>query len=151
MIWTLRIECEWGRYLEEECVKEVELDSGTPLLELHEIIQDAVNFGNDHLFEFFAGRHARNRKVEFVAMDSYDWDWEANSNNYSKIALDQVYPLPKGCQLFYHFDFGDDWYFKIKKSRKKPRDPEPDVQYPQIVKSIGPNPSQYGSWEEEDL
>ncbi len=145
MLWTLRIECVFGLYLEEECIRTIEIDSGSSLFDLHETIQDAVDFDRDHLFEFFAGRNYRNRKVVFE--DSFDW--EESGDIYTETTLEQVYPLPKSCKLYYHFDFGDDWYFEIRKSRKKPREPEPGVRYPRIVESIGPAPQQYGSWEDE--
>lgn len=145
MIWTLRIECIAGTYWKGECVRTVEIESESSLFELHEAIQNAVDFDQDHLFEFFAGRNFRNRKVVFD--DSLDW--EDSFSTYSQIGLDQVYPLPKSCKLYYHFDFGDDWYFEIRRSRKKPRVPEPDEEYPRVIAAIGPNPEQYPSWEAE--
>ena len=136
MIWTLRIECVYGFYLEKECIRTIEIDSGTSLFKLHDTILDIVKFDRDHHFEFFAGRNHRNRKLFFE--ESYDFT-----------TLEQVYPLPKSCKLYYHFDFGDDWYFEIRKGRKKPRDPEPGARYPRVVESIGPAPQQYGNWEDE--
>ncbi|MFV9691694.1 MAG: IS1096 element passenger TnpR family protein, partial [Desulfobacteria bacterium] len=115
------------------------------LLDLHDTIQDVVDFDRDHPFEFFAGRNYRNRKLVF----GNSFDWEENADTYAETTLEQVYPLPKSCKLYYHFDFGDDWYFEIRKGRKKPREPEPGIRYPRIVESIGPAPQQYGSWEDE--
>lgn len=145
MIWELRIECISGLYLEAECIRTVEIDSRSSLFDLHDFIQDAIDFGRDHLFEFFAGRNPRNRKLVFG--DSSDW--EANADIYSEIRLEQVYPLPKSCKLYYHFDFGDNWYFEIRKGRKKPQEPQNGIRYPRIVESIGPAPQQYGTWEDE--
>ena len=65
MIWTLRIECIGGMYWKEDCVRIIEIDSKSSLLALHDAIQDAVDFDRDHMFEFFAGRNWRNRKVVF--------------------------------------------------------------------------------------
>ncbi len=139
MIWTLTIECLTGMYLRHEWVRKVEIASKASLLELHDVIQGAVSFSGDHLFEFFAGRNWKNRKVVFG--DGYGpGDVFAN---YSSISLERIYPLPKSCKLYYHFDFGDNWYFEIRKSRKKPREPEEGVQYPRVVESVGPNPEQY--------
>jgi hypothetical protein len=59
---------------------------------------------------------------------------------------DGVYPLPKSCKLYYHFDFGDDWYFGIRKIRKKPHEPAAGVTYRRVVEAIGPNPPQYGDY-----
>jgi hypothetical protein len=35
----------------------IEIDSNSSFLQLHEAIQDAVDFDNDHLFQFYLGRH----------------------------------------------------------------------------------------------
>ncbi len=77
MIWTLRIECVFGLYLEAECIRTIEIDSGSSLFDLHDTIQDVVDFDRDHLFEFFAGRNYRNRKVVFE--DSFDWEESADT------------------------------------------------------------------------
>ena len=142
MILTLKVECEWGSYLQEECIRFLEIDSHASLYDLHLAIQDAVNFDNDHLFEFYAGRHCRNRKIEF-AQDSWDWGWEEAGNEYREITLEEIYPLPKGLKLYYHFDFGDDWIFKIINSRRKPTEPEKGIKYPRVIKKIGSDPEQY--------
>ena len=126
VIWTLRIECILGRWLEEECVREIEIDSESSLFDFHEAIQDAVGFDRDHLFKFHAGRNWRNRMVVFD--DSFNW--EDRFDSYESITLAQIYPLPKSCKLYYHFDFGDSWYFEIRKSRKKAREMEEGMVYP---------------------
>ena len=149
MIWIIKIECEWGIYLEEECSRTIEVYDTTTLYDLHLIIQKVMKFGNDHLFEFFAGRNYRNRKLLLVDVeDTWDCDFEASMQDYGKIQLCELYPLPKGLKLFYHFDFGDDWYFKIAKSRKKPRVPEQGVKYPRVIEENGPLPQQYPTWDE---
>ncbi len=144
MIWTLRIACIGGMYFEEECVRTIEIDSQSSLTELHGAIQDAVDFDMDHPFEFTAGRHSRNRKIVFFDGDT----WGEFLTGDCDTALDLVYPLPKSCKLYYHFDFGDDWYFEIRKSRKKPAEPEPGVKYPRVIEAVGPNPEQYPDNEE---
>jgi len=148
VIWTLKIQCEWGRYIERECIQVIEIADETTLYDLHLVIQDLVNFENDHLFEFFAGRHHRNRKMTFVDESSWSFDYEKALANYEEIALKDIYPLPKSLQLFYHFDFGDDWYFKIMRTRKKPKAEEKGAEYPNLIESIGQVPQQYPTWDE---
>ena len=140
MIITLRVECVHGRYLYEECVRVIEIEEGASLLDLHPAIQDSVRFGYDHMFEFSAGRNHRHRKLVFTDGD----DWEVEAETMGDATLEKVFPLPKRLKLYYHFDFGDDWYFEIRKSRKKPVPPVPRVKYPRVVERIGPNPKQYG-------
>ena len=143
MIWTLRVKCDFGPFLVEDCVRVIEMKSDSSLLDLHDAIQDAVGFDRDHLFEFFAGRHRRNQKIVYA--DTFDS--EAAFDAYDNMSLEQVFPLPSKCKLFYHFDFGDDWYFKIRKSRKKPFEAIPGVEYPRIIEKIGPDPEQYPDYE----
>ena len=140
MIITLRVECVRGKYLREECVRVIEIEDGASLPDLHAAIQDSVGFDYDHMFEFSAGRNYRHRKLVFT--DGDDWEFEAEA--MGDATLEKVYPLPKRLKLYYHFDFGDDWYFWIRKSRKRPVQPEPGVKYPRVVERIGPDPEQYG-------
>jgi len=145
MIWTLSVKPVGGLYLEEDCVRVIEIGSRASLYTLHDAIQDAVDFDRDHLYEFFAGRHCRHRKLVF----DDEFSDMCDPYRYEEISLEDVYPLPKGLKLYYHFDFGDDWYFEVRKSRKKAKEPEPGVKYPRVVEAIGPNPVQYPSWEGE--
>ena len=43
----------------------VEVPDICTLFDLHLFIQKILDFDNDHLFEFYAGRNERNRKIEF--------------------------------------------------------------------------------------
>ncbi len=44
MILKLRIECVRGHYLNEPCIRVIEIDENMDLLDLHEAIQDAVHW-----------------------------------------------------------------------------------------------------------
>jgi len=145
MIITLRVECVQGLYLQEECVRTLEIDQDASLIYLHYAIQDAVAFDDDHMFEFFAGTGPRRRKMSFAEDEGGEYD----ADIMGEVTLEQVFPLPKSMKLYYHFDFGDDWIFEIRRGRKKPAPPAPGVTYPRVVERIGPNPPQYGEWEEE--
>ena len=94
MIITLRVQCVWGMHLHEECVRVMEIEDGASLLDLHAAIQDSVGFDYDHLFEFFAGRNHRHRKLVFA--DGVDWEYEAE-------ALDEV-ALERGLSLDESFE-----------------------------------------------
>jgi len=131
--------------MQPECVRLIEIDSGASFLELQNAIQAAVDFGNDHLFEFFVGRNPRNRA--FPVGDKPSWDTFDPFETYSCVRLAEVWPLPDKMKLFYHFDFGDDWLFQIIKSRRKDKTSESGVTYPRVVEAKGENPEQY--WEEE--
>ena len=139
MIWTLNIELLSGAYLKDEWKATLEIDSTSTLEDLHFAIQDAVEFDNDHLYEFYISRTERSR--DLVRFD------DENEEIYS-ITLESLYPLEKRKKLYYMFDYGDSWLFKITKSRKKPQEPKQGTDYPRMVNETGSKPEQYPAWEE---
>lgn len=140
MIITLSINLMAGMYAQEDWRCELEVAENMPLDELHNAIQDAVAFDNDHLFSFFKAREAIGSTRILLDEDSYLED----------ITLSTLFPLPKGYKLFYWFDFGDDWIFQITKSRKKAKAAQPKRQYPFMITTTGHPPEQYPSHDDED-
>ncbi len=121
----------------------VEVPVDTTLIDVHFMIQRLVDFDDDHLHAFFAGRNWRDRKVTFG--EPADSPFAVNEGE--ETPLSSVFPLSKGHKLHYHFDFGDDWLFEITCRRNaKPADPK--VKYPRLVQEEGRRPKQYESEEE---
>ncbi len=145
VIWTFRVKLPWGR---SECVRVIEIKSDASFLELHEAIQDAVDFDNDHLFEFYMGRNPRNRA--YAIGGEPNWDTFNPMTTYRNIRLSNAWPLPKGMNLYYLFDFGDNWLFQINKTRHKDKVVKPGVVYPRVIEAKGKNPEQYPDYEEWD-
>ena len=143
MIWTLRVKLPLIR---SECIRVIEIKSSATFLDLHEAIQDAVDFNNDHLFEFFIGRHPGNRAYGIGGEPN--WDSFNPVKTYNKVDISEVWPLPQGMKLYYLFDFGDQWVFQINKTRHKDKTPEPGATYPRLIEAKGKNPEQYPDWEE---
>ena len=146
MVWTFKITCEGGAYWEHEWIREFELPSDYSLNDLHDAIQEMTEFDNDHLFDFFAGRNARNPKIKFADVI----DWEDRNDIFSRITLADIYPLPKRLALYYLFDFGDSWTFRILRKRNKPKEIEKHVHYPKIISEIGEQIEQYPSYDEDE-
>jgi len=140
-ILTLTIECQWGPTMAEPCERVIEVRGDMTLLGLHDVIQQAVKFDDDHCFEFFIGRHERDRKIIFGESGEGRFD-----GALEKVQLFKIWPLPKGTFLFYWFDFGDDWKFRIRKA-KAGKPPAKGVKYPRLIKKVGPNPVQYPDFE----
>lgn len=116
------------------------------LYDLHLFIQRTINFENDHLFEFYAGKDERNRKLTFTNKSGYPHDGGA----YEDIFLKDIYPL-KGLKLFYLFDFGDNWIFEFHKMRKKAIF-EKGLQYPHVLSDNGIALKQYiNKFDENDF
>ena len=145
MIWTLRVKLPG---IQSECVRVIEIESSSSLLELHEAIQKAVDFSNDHLFEFFVGRQPGNRAYSIGPEPN--WDTFNPVKTYRNIHLSGIWPLPPGMKLYYLFDFGDNWLFQINKTRHKDKKPQSGVTYPRVIEAKGKNPEQYPDWEYEE-
>ncbi len=141
MIWRLKIELLLDMYIrdEEEWIRIIEIDCSTTLEELHYIIQDLVDFDDDHLYEFYIARTARSRdRIRFDDENGEVFD----------LSLEDLFPLEKARKLFYLFDYGDHWLFSISKTRHKPKQPEKGGKYPRLIEKIGKNPEQYPHWED---
>ena len=138
MIWTMKVELLFGHYAEEECIRLIEIDSSSTLEELHLSIQNAISFDNDHLYEFYISRTERSREREV---------FDDDSGGIYDTPLENLYPLPAGKKLFYLFDYGDHWLFRISRSRRKPIQPLNSTEYPRVVERIGENPEQYPAYD----
>lgn len=138
MIWIFKIKL-LGGYAEDGWQVSVEIDSTSTLEDLHFVIQDAVEFDNDHLYQFFVSRTERSQ-------DRVRFDDE-NEKIYST-TLENLYPLENGGKLYYMFDYGDCWLFKITKSRKRPQEPRQGIKYPRVIDEVGTKPEQYPEWED---
>jgi len=136
MIITIKLEGAYGSFDENslEWYRLIEIEENTNFEDLHLAIQSSVKFENDHLYEFFIANTCRSR-------DRSRFDDENGGLN--KFGIGDVFPLSKHKKLFYLFDYGDSWYFRISKVRKKPILKEDGVIYPRIIEIVGENPDQY--------
>ena len=144
MIWTFKITCEFGMYLEDDWIREVEINSKNTLNDLHLDILKIIGFDNDHLYDFFGGRRSSNRKIIFTENES----WEIRQDVFYSTSLEDIYPLPPNIKLYYIFDYGDRWTFRIVKTRKKAKEIDEKIEYPKVIKEVGQNPHQYPVYEE---
>ncbi len=122
---------------------DMELDDSAVLADLHLAIQQAVDFDNDHLYSFYVARNERAQK-RFMMDDE-------NKYVFSR-KLRQLFPLPDKQSLFYLFDYGDNWIFKIVPTRKRPHEPVAGIKYPRVVNETGTKPIQYrgpDDWDDE--
>lgn len=139
----LKITCVRGAYLTDDCVRVVAMDDSASLLDLHYIIQEAVSFDDDHLFEFFtANSDSPRAKRNWFSMTE---DWDDRRGEFGAIELGEIWPLGRK-KLYYWFDFGDAWIFEVRKLRSSKADAS--ISTPRILERIGPNPVQYPKWEE---
>ncbi len=119
---------------------DIEFDESSTLEEVHFAIQRAVDFDNDHLYAFYVARSERARDRTMYVDDNGD---------VFDIMIRDVFPLPPKEQLFYLFDYGDYWLFKVSKTRKSPHPPVDGIEYPRVVKETGEKPIQYEFYEDD--
>ena len=143
MIFTLTVKCVFGTYLEDECIRTIEINEEASLYELHEAIQDAVSFGRDHPFEFFLANSASPFAQRQWLTEQEEW--EDKEDDFLRIKIKDIYPQERK-KLYYIFDFGDKWTFEIRKLRKV-KEPSAWFKYPRVIEAIGPNPEQYPNYE----
>uniref|UniRef100_A0A7C6EKL1 Plasmid pRiA4b Orf3-like domain-containing protein n=1 Tax=candidate division WOR-3 bacterium TaxID=2052148 RepID=A0A7C6EKL1_UNCW3 len=141
MILTLSIECVWGVNLTKPCKRIVEISADATLNDLHEFIQDIMDFGRDHPYEFyFANNSSPFAKKIWVTKKE---DWKDKEDDFASVKLGTIWPLGRK-KLYYIFGFGDRWIFEIHKKRgAKP--PKKGISYPRVIGAIGPKPRQYQS------
>lgn len=137
MVFTLKIEkYTHGYYVEtfEECIRIIEIEADSTLETLHLAIQEAVDFDNDHMYEFFIANSLRSReKLRFDNENEGVW-------NYT---IKDLYPLKKHKKIFYLFDYGASWYFRISRTKDRPKEKVAGIEYPRVIGKVGGNPAQY--------
>ena len=141
MITTLKLTLVRGLYCEDDWTANIELDESSTLEALHYAIQKAVGFDNDHSFSFFYSRTDRSRSREYFHDD--------DESIVTKKVKD-LFPLPERQSLFYLFDWGDEWVFKISQSRKRLKEAVTGVSYPRVESESGIKPVQYPSYDDEE-
>jgi hypothetical protein len=117
----------------------IEIDSSALLDDVHLAIQDALNFDNDHMYEFFTAKTERSRQR--ITFD------DENGEIHER-TLESLFPLQKGHRLYYLFDYGDDWSFSIAKAKSSVTGPQGNESLPRLVSESGEKPEQYPSFED---
>lgn len=119
--------------------RNIEICGAHTLDQLCEVILDAFDFIDEHLYEFCMD----NRMYSDFA---YQSNPEEEGELSTDITLDEV-GLIKGQKFSLHYDFGDDWMFTITVSKIS----EVEKNFtPRVVKSKG-SIQQYPDWDEEDF
>ncbi len=147
---TLRVSLLSGLITEEfakknrEVSRTIEIRGDQTLHDLHNVIFDAFDRFDEHLYEFQFGEKPRDRDaVCYGRPEVPEMDYEDAS-----AAAVGALGLAVGDVFFYWFDFGDDWWHQIEvlaideKARKG--------KYPRVISRVGESPPQYPPLDEED-
>ncbi len=124
-------------YLAKNLWRRIEISADDTLLDLHNSIQKAYNFDDDHLYSFF--------------MDGKLWSRERFSSPYDDqgVRVDEVrigeLGLSVGQNILYLFDYGDMWRFRVELEELRIEGVKP--QKPKIIEKKGKSPEQYAEHE----
>jgi hypothetical protein len=118
--------------------RRIKVSANHTLLDLHNAIQEAYKFDDDHLYSFF--------------MDGKLWSYERFNSPYDEkgpyvndVRIGEL-GLSAEQNILYLFDFGDMWRFQVELEEIRAEDDKP--QNPKIIEKKGKAPEQYGYYEE---
>ena len=126
--------------LDKKTWRRIAVSSEDVLDDLHDAIQEAFDFDNDHLYEFsFRNRFGIEQRVSHPMCEE-----EFSTDEFEIKNL----PLRIGEKMEYVFDFGDHWQFTIELEKIEP--PNSKFKKAKILESHGKSPKQYPDWEDDD-
>ena len=118
----------------------IRCSSSHTFMDLHNAIQEAFGFDDDHLYSFFLdGKRYSSHAVHRPETEDYD---SPKSNEYTLADA----RLRNSQRILYLFDYGDQWEFSIIVKIVKDEVDAPIV--PLLLKTKGKPPEQYPSWDE---
>lgn len=128
--------------LDKKCYRIIEIGANDTFDDLHNAIQEAFDFDNDHLYAFFMDNKRWSRDNDSIYWGPY---CEGGKHYAEEMHIGKV-GLTVGKQFLYLFDFGDNWRFNmvvadIISDAKEPIEAK-------VIKSVGEAPEQYEPWEE---
>jgi hypothetical protein len=132
-ILTIEVRLSGWRGTSRKWIRAIELPKSATLYALHDAIQNAIDFDDDHMYEFYVGKRWNKRERDIGESAS-----PMDPGSYDKILLSDVFPLGKALKLYYWFDFGDDWMFEIT-CRPEMTEANKKIKYPNVVEKSGVN------------
>jgi len=112
----------------------IRVPSEYTLHDLHLAIQEAFNFGGDHLYAFFMDGKKWSRRSAFYSPDDGDTPC-ADEASLGELRLWE------GRSFLYLYDYGTEWCFRVAVERVIECDDKPDK--PQLLASQGASPEEY--------
>ena len=124
----------------------LEIRGDQTLEELHEIIFEAFNRDDEHLYEFqIGGKGPNDPKARHYSLPESAEAIEL-AGNVDKTTMDAL-KLKKDESFGYVFDFGDEWWHQINVLAIEEKTLQ--GKYPKIIKKVGKSPPQYMDFDEE--
>ena len=142
----------------------IEISGNATFANLHELIFDAFDREDDHLYRFYLTRKEEPKSGDYLFQDcketvsreimdlddlfadEEETDGEHTEHLAAEYTLDDA-RLAEKDNIYYWFDFGDDWIHRIKIERilqdKSPAAENPETWSGVILKKVGESPAQY--------
>jgi hypothetical protein len=137
-LYRFQVRLDWMRSV----WRRIEMRGDQTLYDLHEAIQDAFDWDDDHLYAFFLSGKAWDNET------AYDSAYGEGERKAARYRLEHL-PLKPGQQFLYIFDFGDDLRHQVKLEAIIPGGVKPGLEYPQITEQHGKAPPQYPAFDDE--
>lgn len=149
LIHRLRVSLVSGPWTDgEECVRYIDFPAGACLYDVHEAIQEAIEFDNEHPFYFFEADADGSDRQSVPPQIGTEPDRKTlDCDIYEEIKASECVPDSAGRALFYaYMSEGGEWVFQIELAGSSPTAQFPVSSYPLQIDSLscGPNPTQYG-------
>ena len=126
-----------------EVWRRIEMTGDQTLHDLHNTIQNAFNWDDDHPYAFFLSGKPWDQA------SAYESPFIGEGRSAAAHRLEHL-PLKAGKQFLYIFDFGDELRHEIKLEAIQPNQRQPGANYPRITEQHGEAPPQYANEEEEE-
>ncbi len=124
----------------EKAWRRISIPSDFTLEFLAEVILEAFDFDNDHLYRFICnGRFGRPLEINHFYVEA--------PLDTTEFLVGKL-PLEVGEKMIFNFDFGDNWEFMMLLEAINP--PNSEQKNAEIIDSHGMAPSQYGYYDEDD-
>lgn len=114
-------------------IRVIRFNLSNSLYTLHDMIQQAFEFDNDHLFAFYVGQGMMKKTYTLPEAITSEEELSVLDTRLGDLEL------CKGQKFSYLFDFGDMWWFDIKVLKIL----EDTVPKPVIIKKVDDAPKQY--------
>ena len=148
----------------------IEISGNATFANLHELIFDAFDREDDHLYRFYLTRKEEPKSGDYLFQDCKETvsreimdlddlfadeeeiDDEHTEHLAAEYTLDDA-RLAEKDNIYYWFDFGDDWIHRIKIEKiRQVKEEDEGVWFGDISKKVGESPAQYGEdsvWDED--
>lgn len=126
----------------------IEILGEQTLEDLHFAIFDAFGRDDEHMYEFQFGKKPYDRGAKcYVLPETADYGLDEDSPRLADLTETTIDSLGLRVrkQFYYRFDYGDEWWHRVKV--KAIGGASPEAKYPRVTERVGESPPQYPDWD----